>query len=247
MVVLAVVGYLLVQIGFQLGPLGASFPPNLVLDPIVAVALGAAVLGERVPLDGLRLAGYLVCTRPDRLGRGPAGRAGPLIAVDRQPGRPGDDRPASVTRGSVKGQSTFTMSRATLDKKPREVAAMFDGVAKRYDLTNTVLSFGQDRRWRHKTREALALTRARRCWTSRPAPGCPLPSCSRSGAYAVASDFSLGMLRAGTRRPDRRQLPFVAADALHLPFADASFDAVTISSGCATSWTCRPPWPSSPG
>ena len=60
-VVLAVVGYLLVQIGFQLGPLGASFPPNLVLDPIVAVALGAALLGERVPLDPLRVLGYLVC------------------------------------------------------------------------------------------------------------------------------------------------------------------------------------------
>ncbi|HEX2903585.1 MAG TPA: DMT family transporter [Jatrophihabitans sp.] len=60
-VVLAVVGYLLVQIGFQLGPIGASFPPNLVLDPIVAVVLGAALLGERVPLDPGRLLGYLVC------------------------------------------------------------------------------------------------------------------------------------------------------------------------------------------
>ncbi|MBQ6640806.1 MAG: class I SAM-dependent methyltransferase, partial [Saccharopolyspora sp.] len=48
------------------------------------------------------------------------------------------------------------MSRAGLDKDPREVAAMFDGVAKRYDLTNTVLSFGQDRHWRRVTREALA-------------------------------------------------------------------------------------------
>ena len=49
-------------------------------------------------------------------------------------------------------------SRATLDKDPAEVAQMFDGVARRYDITNTVLSFGQDRRWRTVTRKALALT-----------------------------------------------------------------------------------------
>jgi hypothetical protein len=60
-VVLAVGGYLLVQIGFQLGPLGASFPPNLVLDPVVAVVLGAALLGERVPLGPWRVVGYLLC------------------------------------------------------------------------------------------------------------------------------------------------------------------------------------------
>ncbi|HEX2892975.1 MAG TPA: class I SAM-dependent methyltransferase, partial [Marmoricola sp.] len=42
------------------------------------------------------------------------------------------------------------MTRADLDKKPAEVQAMFDDVAKRYDLTNDVLSLGQDRRWRHQ-------------------------------------------------------------------------------------------------
>ena len=42
------------------------------------------------------------------------------------------------------------MTRATLAKAPHEVAQMFDGVARRYDLTNTVLSFGQDRRWRRR-------------------------------------------------------------------------------------------------
>jgi demethylmenaquinone methyltransferase/2-methoxy-6-polyprenyl-1,4-benzoquinol methylase len=44
------------------------------------------------------------------------------------------------------------MSRAALDKDPRDVASMFDGVARRYDLTNTVLSLGQDRHWRRATR-----------------------------------------------------------------------------------------------
>jgi hypothetical protein len=59
--VLAVGAYLLVQVGFQLGPLGASFPPNLILDPVVAVVLGAALLGEHVRLGSGRLLGYLVC------------------------------------------------------------------------------------------------------------------------------------------------------------------------------------------
>lgn len=49
------------------------------------------------------------------------------------------------------------MSRATLDKDPHEVASMFDAVARRYDLTNTVLSLGQDRFWRRATRAALKI------------------------------------------------------------------------------------------
>ena len=50
---------------------------------------------------------------------------------------------------------------------------------------------------------------------------------ARSGAYAVGADLSLGMLRAGHKvRPD---VPLLAGDALALPFADGTFDAVTIS------------------
>ena len=41
--------------------------------------------------------------------------------------------------------SVYVVSRAALDKDPRDVASMFDGVARRYDLTNTVLSLGRDR------------------------------------------------------------------------------------------------------
>jgi demethylmenaquinone methyltransferase / 2-methoxy-6-polyprenyl-1,4-benzoquinol methylase len=123
------------------------------------------------------------------------------------------------------------MSRATLDKRPAEVAAMFDAVARRYDLTNTVLSFGQDRRWRRRTRLALALRPGEWVLDVAAGTGVSTAELARSGARAVASDFSLGMLSAGSHRAGRRQLPFVAADALRLPFADAVFDAVTISFG----------------
>ena len=47
------------------------------------------------------------------------------------------------------------MTRADLGKNPADVAAMFDGVAERYDLTNDVLSLGQDRRWRTAVVEAV--------------------------------------------------------------------------------------------
>lgn len=123
------------------------------------------------------------------------------------------------------------MSRATLDKAPHEVAQMFDGVARRYDVTNTVLSFGQDRHWRRKTRAALSLVRGEHVLDLAAGTGVSTAELTREHVTAVACDFSLGMLRAGRGRRDRAAIPFVAGDALHLPFADESFDAVTISFG----------------
>jgi demethylmenaquinone methyltransferase/2-methoxy-6-polyprenyl-1,4-benzoquinol methylase len=122
-------------------------------------------------------------------------------------------------------------SRAALDKKPAEVAGMFDGVARRYDVTNTVLSAGQDRRWRKRTRQCLELEPGQRVLDLAAGTGVSTAELQRSGAYAVACDFSIGMLRVGKQHRGRRGVPFVAGDALHLPFADAAFDAATISFG----------------
>ena len=46
------------------------------------------------------------------------------------------------------GAELTSVTRADLDKQPHEVAEMFDGVAKGYDLTNSVMTLGFDRRWR---------------------------------------------------------------------------------------------------
>lgn len=119
------------------------------------------------------------------------------------------------------------VTRADLDKQPHEVAEMFDGVAKRYDLTNTVLSFGQDRGWRRATRAALGLRPGERVLDVGAGTGISTEELSRSGAFAVGADLSVGMLRAG--RHAQREVPLLAGDALRLPFADETFDAVTIS------------------
>ncbi|WP_040798808.1 demethylmenaquinone methyltransferase [Nocardia higoensis] len=117
--------------------------------------------------------------------------------------------------------------RASLDKQPHEVATMFDGVAKRYDLTNTVISAGQDRYWRWATRKALDLRPGERVLDLAAGTGVSTVEFAKSGAWCVAADFSKGMLAAGSFRP----VPMVAGDAMSLPFADESFDAVAISYG----------------
>jgi demethylmenaquinone methyltransferase/2-methoxy-6-polyprenyl-1,4-benzoquinol methylase len=119
------------------------------------------------------------------------------------------------------------MSRASLDKQPHEIAEMFDGVADRYDRTNTVLAFGRDRTWRKETRLALDLKPGETVLDLGAGTGVSTLELARSGAFAVGADLSLGMLQVG--RKARPEVPLLAADALALPFADNAFDAVTIS------------------
>lgn len=119
------------------------------------------------------------------------------------------------------------MGRADLAKEPRQVAAMFDDVADRYDRTNTLLSLGQDRRWRRHVTRALQPAPGERLLDVAAGTAVSTRELASTGAWCVAADFSLGMLRAGRSRG----VPMVAADALALPFADASFDSVTITFG----------------
>jgi demethylmenaquinone methyltransferase/2-methoxy-6-polyprenyl-1,4-benzoquinol methylase len=114
-----------------------------------------------------------------------------------------------------------------LDKDPREVASMFDGVARRYDVTNTVLSLGQDRYWRRATRSALRIGAGHKVLDLAAGTAVSTVELEKSGAWCVAADFSVGMLAAG----GARKVPKVAGDATKLPFADGVFDAVTISFG----------------
>ena len=127
------------------------------------------------------------------------------------------------------------MARADLDKRPGDVAAMFDALAGRYDPMNDLLSAGQVRLWRRVVARAVAARAGERILDLAAGTGTSTMTFAASGADCVACDFSIGMLRAGSTRvrahPDGPQPAFVGGDALRLPFGDDLFDAVTISFG----------------
>jgi demethylmenaquinone methyltransferase/2-methoxy-6-polyprenyl-1,4-benzoquinol methylase len=140
------------------------------------------------------------------------------------------------------------MARAHLDKRPGDVAAMFDAIAGRYDLLNDILSAGQVRLWRRAVARITAAGLSERVLDLAAGTGTSSLTFTATGAECVACDFSLGMLQAGRSRlarsrlarsgeqdgplrDGRGRLAFVAGDALRLPFRDGAFDAVTISFG----------------
>jgi demethylmenaquinone methyltransferase / 2-methoxy-6-polyprenyl-1,4-benzoquinol methylase len=112
------------------------------------------------------------------------------------------------------------------------VQRMFDRVAPRYDLANTVLSFGQDRHWREAAAQATDLRDGEvavdvACGTGRLAAELVR---LQPGATVIGLDFSWEMVRRA--RADRRErLGFAVADAMRLPLRDASADVVTIAFG----------------
>ncbi len=118
---------------------------------------------------------------------------------------------------------------------------MFDAVAERYDLVNDVLSLGQCRRWRSAVARSVAAGPGDVVLDIAAGTGTSSRAFAARGARCVACDFSLGMLRVGAARQRRAAgsagsagsvaVTFSAGDALALPFADAVFDAVTISFG----------------
>ncbi|WP_435770040.1 demethylmenaquinone methyltransferase [Nocardioides sp. SYSU DS0651] len=121
------------------------------------------------------------------------------------------------------------MARAELDKQPADVRRMFDTVARRYDLTNDVLSFGQDRRWRREVLEAVDPGYGDAVLDLAAGTGTSSQPFRDAGAQVVPCDFSIGMLRVG--KAQLPHLPFTAGDGTRLPFRDGTFDAVTISFG----------------
>src|SRR2546429_9688691 len=89
------------------------------------------------------------------------------------------------------------MARADLEKEPGEVAAMFDGIAPRYDLLNDILSLGQVRLWRRVVARITGARPGERGLDLGAGTGTSTLTFNPTGAGAVACDFSLGMLQAG--------------------------------------------------
>ena len=194
-----------------------------------------AVLAHCRSLDGERTQ-----VRDGARGVGPHG-GGKLGSHDLPSLPPGNmrrgARVAPLTRRVAAGRfplaaelcNNETVSRASLEKRPEEVQAMFDDVAPRYDAMNDILSMGQTRRWRKIVVDAVGAKRGQRVLDLAAGTGTSSEPYADAGIGVVACDFSQGMLKVGKRR--RPDIDFVAGDATNLPFADNSFDASTISFG----------------
>lgn len=124
------------------------------------------------------------------------------------------------------------------DKSPAKIAGMFDAIAGRYDLLNTVLSGGLDRYWRRRALATLGLTGRERLLdvctgTADVAIGAARRT--NGAAQVVGVDFAGTMLTHGLEKVRAAGLSsrvhLVRGDAMRLPAADASVDAVTIAFG----------------
>lgn len=120
----------------------------------------------------------------------------------------------------------------------RAVQEMFSAIAPRYDLLNHVLSFNIDRWWWWRTARTFAMILSRSdasvldlcCGTGDMAFALRRQA-GASGVAIVGADFAHPMLERALQKSDGNSPRWVEADALNLPFADASFDLVTSAFG----------------
>lgn len=114
---------------------------------------------------------------------------------------------------------------------------MFDRIAHRYDLLNRLLSLGVDRRWRRHQVRALRLPLAARVLDIATGTADVALEVARQhpDAKILGLDPSLQMLAVGQEKVRRaggsRQIELLFGDARDLPYADRSFDGVTIAFG----------------
>ena len=122
------------------------------------------------------------------------------------------------------------------EEKAAHVRRMFSSIAPRYDLLNHVLSLNIDKAWRRRAVDVLQ-------WERKP-DGRYLDNCAgtldlacelaRRPGFAgsvVGSDFTLAMLSGGQHKIGRLAVEPVCADALALPYPDATFDGATVGFG----------------
>ena len=93
-----------------------------------------------------------------------------------------------------------------MDKRPDEVATMFDDVAPKYDVVNDVLSMGQTRRWRKVVVEAMDVRAGQRVLDLAAGTGTSSEPYADAGIDVVACDFSLGHAQGGQAPPPGHRL-----------------------------------------
>lgn len=121
--------------------------------------------------------------------------------------------------------------------KAKRVEAMFNAIAKSYDLNNRVHSVGQDQRWRKAAVKMAQLRPGDRVLDCACGTGDLSFAFVDAGAAVAGLDFTAGMLevareKAGAAKKDAwKKVVFIQGDAMALPFPDASFDVVSIAFG----------------
>lgn len=119
----------------------------------------------------------------------------------------------------------------TVSKEARRIQSMFGAIAPVYDLLNHLLSLNIDQAWRRFAVRASLRPTDRRVLDVACGTGdltAQLQRAASPGTQVVGVDFCEPMLRRAARK---QPLPFLLADGLRLPFADRSFDLLTIGFG----------------
>lgn len=139
---------------------------------------------------------------------------------------------------SEDGYTDFGFERVAERDKQRRVRAVFDSVAQRYDLMNDLMSFGLHRLWKRFTVLVAGVREGHEVLDLAGGTGDLArllhARVGRSGSVTIA-DINAAMLRRGRARLLDEGLVagvrYAQVDAESLPFADASFDCVTIGFG----------------
>ncbi|HEX2648279.1 MAG TPA: ubiquinone/menaquinone biosynthesis methyltransferase [Candidatus Dormibacteraeota bacterium] len=126
----------------------------------------------------------------------------------------------------------FRLAENLSERDPAAVRSMFDQIARRYDLVNTVLSAGTDAGWRRRAARETRIAAGGSALDVACGSGkltAELARITGPSGRVVGLDFSTEMLTLARR--DHPAIAFVEGDALSLPFNDLAFDATTIAFG----------------